>query len=231
MDVLLGLSEKIALATLMMFVEEASNTEIKERYGFTIDKKSRERLEGLGYIKARKSKELRGAFVHELTEQGWVRCREELASETPPGAPKAYRLAYGYARSIDRFLTRSKLTMADYFVPDGTAKAATAPAVPVVEAVEASEPAPAAVTPEEEIRTAYDSLASRPRAWVNLSRLRGALPHLSRDEVDEALLRLDLEPWAYLIPEANQKTLSEADRDAAIHVGGEDKHLLSIEHG
>ncbi|WNV91902.1 hypothetical protein RM788_21445 [Umezawaea sp. Da 62-37] len=227
-----------------MFVEEASNTEIKEQFGFTIDKKSRERLEGLGYIKARKSKELRGAFVHELTEQGWIRCRAELASETPPGAPKAYRLAYGYARSIDRFLAKSKLTMADYFVPDGTAKAAAdLSADPAVEAVEADdlavetteaagtvEAVPAAVTPDDEIRGAYDSLASRPRAWVNLSRLRDALPHLSRDEVDEALLRLDLEPWAYLIPEANQKTLSEADRDAAIHVGGEDKHLLSIEH-
>jgi hypothetical protein len=71
---------------------------------------------------------------------------------------------------------------------------------------------------------------ARPGAWVSLTRLRDALSLLSRQEVDDALLRLDLQPATYLIPEANQKTLSAADREAAIHIGGEDKHLLSIEH-
>lgn len=215
MDVLLGLPEKSALLALMMFVEEVSNTEIREAYGFTIDKKVRDRLVGSGCITAHKSKELRGAFVHELTEAGWKQCREELAAETPKGAQKGYRLLYGLARTLDRHLTRSRLEMADVFVPDDSPE--------VVEV-------PRNADPDGEIRAAYDALVSRPGAWVSLTRLRNALPHLSRDEVDEALLRLDLEPSTYLIPEANQKTLTEADRDAAIHVGGEDKHLLSIDH-
>ncbi|HEX6345718.1 hypothetical protein [Umezawaea sp.] len=216
MDFLLGLPEKSALLALMLIVEEASNTDIREQYGFTIDKRVRDRLVGSGYITARKSRELRGAFVHELTEAGWKQCREELAAATPSGVQKGYRLLFGLARALDGHLTRSRLEMADVFVPGRAA------AVPT---------APRAVDPEAEIRAAYDALVSRPGAWVNLSRLRDALPHLSRDEVDEALVRLNLEPWAYLIPEANQKTLSEADREAAVHVGGEDKHLLSIDRG
>ncbi|MEO6087195.1 MAG: hypothetical protein ABIQ18_29190 [Umezawaea sp.] len=199
----------------MMFVEEASNTDIREEYGFTIDKKVRDQLVGSGLVTARKSKELRGAFVHELTEAGWKQCREELAAGTPPGVQKGYRLLFGLARKLDRHLTRSRLEMADFFVPGESTKEPAAPQVS---------------DPGAEIRAAYDALVSRPGAWVNLSRLREALPHLTRDEVDGALLRLNLEPWAYLIPEANQKTLSEADREAAVHFGGEDKHLLSIEH-
>ncbi|MCS7483882.1 hypothetical protein ACFFQW_32560 [Umezawaea endophytica] len=197
-----------------MFVEEVSNTEIREEYGFTIDKKVRDRLVGSGYISAYKSKELRGAFVHELTEAGWKQSREELAAPTPPGVQKVYRLLYGVLRTLDRHMTRSKLEVADVFLPHRSAK--------VVEA-------PRDADPDADIRAAYDELVSRPGAWVSLTRLRAALPHLSRDEVDDALVRLNLEPWAYLIPEANQKTLSEADREAAVHVGGEDKHLLSIE--
>jgi hypothetical protein len=199
----------------MMSVEEASNTDLREEYGFTIDKKVRDQLVGSGLITARKSKELRGAFVHELTEAGWKQCREELAAETPPGVQKGYRLLFGLARTLDRHLSRSRLEMADVFVPGEPTEEPAAPQVS---------------DPEADIRAAYDALVSRPGAWVNLSRLRDALPHLTRDEVDEALLRLNLEPWAYLIPEANQKTLSEADREAAVHVGGEDKHLLSIDH-
>ena len=199
----------------MMSVEEVSNTGLRDEFGFTIDKKVRDRLVGSGLITARKSKELRGAFVHELTDAGWRQCREELAAEPPKGAQKGYRLLYGLAHNVDFFLTTASLKMADFFMPQGAVE------------VPAARPA---VDPDKALRDAYDSLASRPGAWVNLTRLRDALPHLSRDEVDEALLRLDLEPWAYLIPEANQKMLSETDRDAAIHVGGEDKHLLSIEH-
>jgi len=211
-DVLLSIPEKSALFALMLFVEEASNTDIREEYGFTIDKKVRDRLVGLGFVSARKAKELRGAFVHELTDDGWRQCRAELTAKTPAGVQKPYRLLFGLARALDRHLTRSRLEMADFFAPDDTS------------------PVPATVDPVAEVRAAYESLASRPGAWVSLAQVREALSHLSREEVDGALVRLDLEPSTYLIPEANQKMLSEAERDAAVHVGGEDKHLLSIDH-
>jgi hypothetical protein len=213
-NVSLGLPERSALLALMTFVDKVSNPDIDARYQFKIEKKVRERLVDEGFITAYQAKELRGAFVHELTEKGWRYCRDELAAEVPKGAHKGYRVLYGVLRCVDAHMTRSRLEMADVFVPDG-----------VPESSQARGP----VDVDEQIQSAYDSLVSRPGGWVSLTRLRDALSHVSRHEVDEALLRLDLQPQTYLIPEANQKTLSTADREAAIRIGGEDKHLLSIE--
>jgi len=213
-NVSLGLPERSALLALMTFVDKASNPDIDTRYHFKIEKKVRERLVDEGFITAYQAKELRNAFVHELTDKGWRHCRDELAAGVPKSAEKGYRLLYGVLRCVDAHMTRSRLELADVFVPDG-----------VPESSQARGP----VAVDEQIQSAYDSLTSRPGGWVSLTRLRDALSHVSRHEVDEALLRLDLQPRTYLISEANQKTLSAADREAAIRIGGEDKHLLSIE--
>jgi hypothetical protein len=117
-DVSLSLPERSALLALMTFVKEASNTDIHAVYNFTIDKKTRERLVDLRFIVAHQAKELRGAFVHELTEQGWQHCRDELAAEVPAGAQKSYRLLYGVLHRLDGHMTRARLQMADVFVPD-----------------------------------------------------------------------------------------------------------------
>jgi hypothetical protein len=78
------------------------------------------------------------------------------------------------------------------------------------------------------IEAVFRDLVSHPKGWVGLARLRAALPDVSREEFNEALLALDLNPHVYVIPEVNQKALTPEDRAAAIHVGGEDKHLLAI---
>lgn len=213
-NVSLSLPERSTMLALMTLVQEASNTDLHVRYNFRIDKRVRERLVGMGFITAYQSKGLRGVYVHELTDMGWRYCRDELAAEVPTGAQKSYRLLYGVLHCLDTHMIRSRLEMADVFVPDDAPE---------------SPPATAAVDVDEQICSAYDSLAARPGAWVSLTRLRKTLSQISRHEVDEALLRLDLQPRAYLIPEANQKILSAADREAAIRIGGEDKHLLSIE--
>jgi hypothetical protein len=212
-NVSLSLPERSALLALMTFVDKASNPDIQARYNFTIDKKVRERLAGADLIIAYQAKDLRGAFVHELTEEGWRHCRGELTAEVPKGAQKSYRLLYGVLQCLNAFMIRSRLEMADVFVPNG---------------VPENSPPPSTGDVEEQIQSAYDSLVSRPGGWISLTRLRGALSQVSRQDVDEALMRLDLQPQIYLIPEANQKTLTAADRKAAIHIGGEDKHLLSI---
>ena len=78
------------------------------------------------------------------------------------------------------------------------------------------------------IRHAYESLRAEPGAWVSLARLRTRLADIPRATLDAALLHLVLEPGVLIDPEFNQKTLTEADRAAALHMGGEDCHLLSI---
>jgi hypothetical protein len=210
----LSIPERAALVALMTFVEEASNSDLDARYGFTIDKKVRKRLEELRYITASQTGPRR-SYVHELTEDGWRRCRTELAEGTPKRAPKGYRLLYGVLRSIDIYMTKSGLKMADVFLLPGGHHSVAGP--------------PEALDVEEQIRAGYESLAARPGAWVSLTRLRASLAGLPRQVVDETLLRLDLQPDVYLIAEANQKVLTDADRAAAIRIGGENKHLLSIE--
>jgi hypothetical protein len=206
-NVPLSIPERSALLALMTFVTETSNTEIRERYGFTIDKKVRESLVAHRYLAARRA--VRNTYVHELTDKGWARCREELAAPAPDRAQRGYRILYGVLHCLDRYLSAAGLTMADF--------------VAVQDKPEVDDQ-----HVEDRLHGAYDMLASRPGAWVGLARLRAALPGVARQSFDAALLRLDLMPHVYLIPEANQKALTDSDRQAAIHVGGEDKHLLSI---
>jgi hypothetical protein len=210
-DVQLSIPERSALLALMTFRETASNPEIRDRYGFTIDRAVRESLEQEGYLKATQA--TRNTWIHELKDEGWARCRDELANPLPDRAPKAYRLLYGVLGCLDHYLTVNTLTLADLFNPQEQ---------PVAEDATNGEPA------DKRLQAAYAELASRPGAWVGLARLREALPDLSRQEFDGALLEVALWPHVSLIPEVNQKALTGADRAAAIHVGGEDKHLLQI---
>lgn len=81
---------------------------------------------------------------------------------------------------------------------------------------------------EAQIRQAYKKLAITSE-WVPLRNLRAAL-NLDRDDVDQALTAMQAKAEALLIPEENQKTLTPADRDAAIYFGGQARHLILIEH-
>ena len=210
----LSIPERAALLALMTLVEKASNSDLKARYGFTIEKPVRERLVELGYIVAAQTGPHR-SFVVELTDEGWRRCREELAEAAPKGANRGYRVLYGVLRCMDTYMTKSGLKMSDVFLIAGDDNSSPSPTeMPDV---------------EERIRTAYAALTARPGAYVSLTRLRAAVSELPRPDVDEALLQMDLQPHVYLIAEANQKTLSDSDRAAAIRIGGENKHLLSIE--
>lgn len=197
----LSVPERAALLALMTFVSEVSNRDLRERYGFAVDGRVRRRLEDLKLVTSRRAADVPGRpFVLELSEEGWRWCRAELGAQAPDGAPRAYRLAYGLMHVLDRYIERSGCSMADVF----------------------------AVDVEERIRAAYADLATEPGGWVRLSRVRERLADLSRDEVDAALRRLDRRPGVLLDPEVNRKTLSDADRAAAVSIGGDDKHVLAI---
>lgn len=189
----------------MTFVSPASNKEIRERYGFTIDRRVRETLVGEGDVTATQT--VRNAYVHELTDKGWARCRAELSAWPEGPAHRGYRILHGVLRCLDRYLTTADLTLADFLAPQAVVRD---------------------LPPDDRLRSAYSGLASREGAWVGLAHLRAALPDVSKKDFDDAVLRLDLLPHVSLIPEANQKALTAADRAAAIHAGGDDKHLLSI---
>lgn len=83
-------------------------------------------------------------------------------------------------------------------------------------------------TTQDRIRAAYAKLAPRAGAWIGLLELRAELADVDRADLDYALRMINREEGVTLIPESNQKTLTEADRKAAVHFGGQDKHLISI---
>jgi hypothetical protein len=82
---------------------------------------------------------------------------------------------------------------------------------------------------ETAILHAYSKLTGSPGTSVSLARVRDALPSsLARTDVDKALLSLDRARKIQLDPDPNRKALSDRAKAAAIHLGGEDMHLISV---
>lgn len=82
---------------------------------------------------------------------------------------------------------------------------------------------------EDEIRSAVAALAGEPGGYVSLEDVRARLgDRYTRTEVDQALDDMFLKPGVALTPEANQKTLTPSRRAAAVNIGMQDQHLISI---
>lgn len=79
------------------------------------------------------------------------------------------------------------------------------------------------------ITAAYRELAPAPGEFVGLRELRSRLPGANRVRVDRALKEMYAAQRINLVPRSNQRALSDADRAAAVRLGGEHKHMISIE--
>jgi hypothetical protein len=174
--------------------------------GPKLDKPGRDKLNELGLIESERSS---GRFIHELTDRGWHLCREILSDGPPPRSTGPAKTLYTVLASLDRYLDHADLSLADVFgYPDDVQTKATV---------------------EDLIRDVYAKLTPRPGGWVGLTHLRAELADAPRAEIDAALHTLYRTPGVSLIREENQKALTDTDRDAAITIGGQDKHLIAIE--
>ncbi|WP_405433216.1 hypothetical protein [Micromonospora sp. NBC_00617] len=233
---LLGTPARQALVALMTHVAEASNPELYEQFRLRIEKNVREELESAGFIVWRKG--LRGTIIHELTDEGWKRARREVGADAPERATSAWLLHYGTFKHLDRLLAAHNLQLADLYVgPPGVPGTDTQPSNE-----EVSTPPKGAAVPtngdqagepdgiEGRIRETYLRLADAPGSLVSLARLRGSLADLARDDLDRVLRAMDRRREIHLEPDPNRKALTQAARDAAVVIGGEDKHLITIDH-
>lgn len=205
----LGHKQTAAMFILMALAREVSNPELRDLVGFAIDGKERVQLNELDLVTSRKR---RNTYFHELTDDGWAWCGREFAETAPPAPRPRSTLAsamYVVFGGFDRFLRRENLQLAHVF-------AAEAPEVTTAEI-------------EIRIRTAYLKLARSPRDWVGLVDLRPLLGDVPTPEVDAVLKELSRVGQVHLVPESNRKTLTAEDHVAAIRIGGEDNHLISIE--
>ncbi|WP_328648573.1 hypothetical protein OHS58_14535 [Amycolatopsis sp. NBC_00348] len=207
----LGHKQTAAMLTLMVLGREVPNPELQERVGFTLTGKDRTQLNDTGYVASAK---VGRTFVHQLTDSGWAWCEAEMQEQTPPPPrPQSVLCSalYLVLGGLSGFLRQEKLRPADVF------------------GVEADvEPEPESEDLEGRIRIAYRELVREPRGWVGLVDLRPKLG-APADEVDAVLKELSRTGQAHLVPEDNRKVLNAADHEAAIRIGGEDNHLLSIE--
>ncbi len=79
------------------------------------------------------------------------------------------------------------------------------------------------------MRAAYVGLAAHAGGWVDLVRLRAALPDVSKRDLDDALTTMYRMPGVSLMREENQKTLTADDHAAAVEIGNQHKHLIAIQ--
>lgn len=194
-------TERAVLLVLMAESRPVPNPDLIA-LGPRLEKTGRDKLNNLGLIESDRSG---GRFVHELTDRGWRLCRDILSAGPPAGAAGPAKTLATLLQGFERYLQRADLSLADVFWPDTPS------------------------SPTDRIRAAYTALAIRPGAWVALTTLRGHLDDLPRTDIDDALGDLYRTGAISLIPEENQKVLTPADRAAALEVGNQAKHLISIE--
>lgn len=215
-------AEKAFLVLLMAENREVSNAELTARYGISLTGAARKTLNDQKLVTSTKVGQ---GFVHELTDQGWARCKEELTAPYVKGTGPAVPALHALLGAMHRYLADSKLSLADLFIPsEAVALPEPEPRAP---AKRAAKPA---VDLETRVVEAYRKKAAQTNGWVKLADLRVALSRSAkRPEIDQALERLADSRRIILIPEENQKTLTRRDRDAALPYGGEANHLIRIE--
>ncbi|MBU2669844.1 hypothetical protein KOI35_40675 [Actinoplanes bogorensis] len=197
-------SEAAILVVLMVEAREVLNTELRDRYGLDVRKSYRDKLARLHYVSSRRSGR---TTALQLDDKGWVRMQSDFQfGKTALGAA----LNALHTQTRDRIVERS-----------GAANLTELFARSEMRATHDADLRPRIVS-------TYHALAGKPGEWVSLRRLRPFLAEVPRAEVDDALGRLSDDGTATIVPESNQKTLTTADHDAALQLGGQENHLLAI---
>ncbi len=202
-----GIPERAVMVALMALNRETLNSELKERYRLDLKKPAREKLNREGLVQSRRLTGGKG-FAHELTDAGWAWVVAELDAPVPAGAGSAGGALYALLNGLRVALDARGMVIQELF----------APAVP----------GPAGSL-RDRIRQAYRSLASRPRDWVELRDLRAQLGDWPRLEVDLELTRMFRDEDINLTLHEDRGRLTQADRDAALRLGVDDMHLISME--
>ena len=199
-------TEQAVLLVLMAESRPVANPDLA-RLGPELRAPNRAKLNRLRLIDSTK---VGRSLVHELTDEGWRACKEVIGAPPPPRSSGQGRALYAVLAGLRRYFERENLAPGDVFLPEDDHA--------VLEGDVAGR-----------VRSAYGRLAARPGGWVGLVRMRAELADVSRHELDTTLERMYSQDGVSLIPEENQKVLTTADREAAVEIGGQRRHLIAIE--
>ncbi|GAA2374691.1 hypothetical protein [Dactylosporangium salmoneum] len=209
----------LALVVLMSEAHKLNNNELKELAGFSLTGDDNKKLEKLGLIQTDRSHR---PFSHELTDKGWHVMRDLHTTEPPKAGKSASRALLTLLGNIHRSLEQLQVTHGVKLSEGEFFRQVRG------ESVEGAVVSETAGDAEAQVRAAYAELAPAPGEWVGLADLRDKLERLERAEVDRALMALLDRGDVRIIPVANTKALKPRDIAAALRIGGEDNHTLSI---
>ncbi|ABD86746.1 hypothetical protein [Rhodopseudomonas palustris] len=187
-----------------------------------IEKAEREALIKAGLIESR-PRENRALWLT-VTDRGWDWAERHLGDPLPEKNYSGAFVLQAWLTRLKTYLQARDLRLADVLaasaVPDpgGSAEADEAPA-----------PADPAEL-REKIRNAYLAVAGGFNRRALLKDLRAKLPEIDRATLDDALKQMQREQQASLMQLDNRIDVTDADRDAAIQIGNEPRHIVWIEN-
>jgi hypothetical protein len=203
--------QRSVLLILMAEAQEVANAHLTSTWKVELKKERRDDLAKRGLIKVRRE---RNRYHIELDERGWFWCSEQNGAEIPRGMGHGGAAAYAMLAGLQRSLGHlGKATVPELFARLGESPAVGATASTDVEA---------------QVRKAYQALAAGPGSWIKLADIRSALGGLARSELDQVLVAMNRASDVSIVPESNQKALTDRDRAAAVQIGNQYKHLIAI---
>jgi len=182
-----------------------------------IAKRERDALIAGGLIEV----ERRGRAVGlAVSEKGWAWANDNLAHALPARSTAGAAVLHGWLAHLQAFMQAKGLRLAD--ILGGQASASS------------GSPGKAAQSDghaalRERIRAAYlDVTGGTFNRRALLSNVRRRLGDVDRADLDEALKRMQRDEEASLMRLDNPIDIAEADREAAVQIGEEPRHILWI---
>jgi len=217
----LSASARQALIALLLSGQQVTNPMLMKRFNLDLKKSTRDVLIKAGLVELTGEKISR-AMVFRLTEKGRTRAAAELATSAPDGTGYGVRLLYAVANVLNSVMQQYGLDVEKIMQGEIDQPAVPRPGRPPVGEREQGL--------EGQILSAYAALTKRSGDLVSLVRLRQELASVDRAELDKVLKAMDRSRAIQLEPEPNRKVLSDDAHEAAIRIGGEDKHFISVGH-
>ncbi|MFC8042881.1 hypothetical protein [Nocardia sp. NPDC057353] len=198
------MSDRLTLTqrcVLLVLLAEARELSNAELYGLAGLRLERPQREQLNERGLLVSTKVGRSYVHELTDRGAVWCAEEMGGSRPARSGPAGGALYAVLNGLRRYLDGSGQVVAEIFRPDVPSR----------------------------VVAAYEAVANGGGQPIRLAVLRERLTDVSRNEFDIAIEQLARREGMHVRSEADQKTLTQQDHDAAVVLGGTARHLLTIE--
>lgn len=220
----LGIPERATLLFLAVRGGQIVASQLKPSFGVQLKKSQRTRLVERGLISVEKEGR---SFLLSLSEEGW-RFLDELGAEPPPtrwsGDKALFALLAALAERGHKL--RGLLGNDD----DASGKEEADPKLaPIVDRPDSLATDSKPPTLGARVASAYRELAREPRDWVSLTRLRAVLSDVGRGELDETLHAMRTSRMIILTLEEDRSRLTREDRAAALTVGSDSMHYLSMD--